>query len=283
MLLASNSLGEPVRPRIWLWVSAVVVAVLVLGALVVEIELGSSGREQQSIKVTNVYFDQVDAPKGMAYYLMDVNASNTAATAWHFDPSFLTVTSNSSAILPSTESYNRTALLGVADIASGGYVIGNVAFEIPADQGPMKLSYADSKGGVALQATTIPAVSAVASIFNYNTHLNVSGTGPTVQGQGWGFGSLIMNGVIENNSLVFFTGQKVQVNLWFEYLKRPVDPGTITIQSVTVGNGFQILSVDKPVPFTMTGWGAQAGLVMLLKVPPGQHTGNIDVSVLVSA
>jgi hypothetical protein len=264
-------------------VGAAVVAVLVLGAIVVEIELGSSSREQRSIKVTKVYLDQVDSPKGMSYYLMDVNASNTAATAWHFDPSFLTVTSNSSATFPSIESYNGTSLIGVVDVASEGHVVGKVAFAMPTNQGPTKLSYSDSKGGVALQATTIPSVSAVASLFNYNTHLDVNGTGPTVQGQGWGFGSLIMNGVIENNSLVFFTGQKVQVNLWFEYLKRPVDPATITIQSVTVGNGFEILAIDKPVPFMMTGWGAQAGIVMLLKVPPGQHTGNIDLAVLVSA
>ncbi len=258
-------------------------AVLVVGAIVVGFGLARPGVGPQSVRVTRLAFDQVDAPSGMSYYVMDVNASNTAATAWHFDPSFFTVTSNSSATFSSNPGYNGTALLSVADIPPGQHLVGKVAFEMPANQGPTKLSYSDSKGGVALQVTDVPAVSAVASLFNYNARLSVNGTGPTVQAGGWGFGSMIMNGVVENNTLVFFTGQKVQVNLWFEYLKRPVDPATITIQSVTAGNGFQILAADKSVPFTMTGWGSQAGLVLLLKVPQGQHTGSIDLSIQVSA
>lgn len=266
-----------------MWAGAVVVAVLIFGALAVEIELGSSGRVQQSIKVTKLYLDQLDSPKGMSFYLMDLNASNMATTAWHFDPSLLTIMSNSSATFHSNLHYNETSLLGSSDIASGGHLVGKVAFEMPANQSPVKLNYDDSKRGVALEALTVPPVSALASLFNYNAHIDVNGTGPVVQGEGWGFGSMILNGVIENNTLVFFTGQKVQVNLWFEYLKRPVDPATITIQSVTAGNGFQILNVDRPVPFTMSGWGAQAGLVLLLMIPPGQHTGNIDFSVQVSA
>jgi len=259
------------------------VTVLVAGALVVGLGLTRPSGSEQSIKVTKVYLDRVDAPSGMSFYVMDVDASNAATQAWHFDPSLLTVTTNTPATFPSNPSYNGTALIGAADIASGQHIVGKVAFEMPANQGPTKLSYADSKGGVTLRVTDVPAVSAVASLFNYNAHMSVNGTGPTVQGQGWGFGSMIMNGVIENNTLVFFTGEKVQVNLWFEYLKRPVDPATITIQSVTAGNGFQVLGADKPVPFMMTGWGSQAGLVLLLRVPEGQHTGNIDLSVQVSA
>ncbi|MDA4127753.1 MAG: hypothetical protein OK452_11230 [Thaumarchaeota archaeon] len=281
MNLTSDSRPRPRRVR--LWVGAAAVTLLVFGALVVELSLTRPSGSEQSIKVTKVYLDRVDAPSSMSYYLMDVNASNTASTAWHFDPSFLVATSNSSATFPSNGSYNGTALLGMAEIAPQQHLIGKVAFEMQANEGPTKLSYSDSKGGVTFQVTNIPAVSAVASLFNYNAHMSVNGTGPTVQGQGWGFGSMIMNGVIENNTLVFFTGEKVQINLWFEYLKRPVDPATITIQSVTAGGGFQVLGADKPVPFTMTGWGSQAGLVLLLKVPQGQHTGSIDLSVSVSA
>jgi hypothetical protein len=275
--------SRPRPRRVPLWVGAAAVTVLVVGALVVGLSLTRPSGSGQSIKVTKAYLDRVDAPSTMSYYLMDVNASNTATAAWHFDPTYLTVMSNTSSTFPSNGSYNGTALLGAADIAPRQHLVGKVAFEMPANQGPAKLSYADSKGGVMLQVVDVPAVSAVASLFNYNAHMSVNGTGPTVQGQGWGFGSMIMNGVIENNTLVFFTGEKVQVNLWFEYLKRPVDPATITIQSVTAGNGFQVLGADKPVPFMMTGWGSQAGLVLLLKVPQGQHTGNIDITIQVSA
>jgi hypothetical protein len=281
MNLASDSLPRP--RRLWLWAGALAVAVLVVEAVVVGFGPTKPSTGQQFVKVTRVALDQVDAPSGMSFYVMDINASNNAPTTWHFDPSLLTANTNTSAIFPPNLNYNATVLVGAADIATAQHIVGKVAFEMPANQGPIKLTYADSKGGVALQVTDIPAVSAVASLFNYNAHLNVNGTGPTVQAGGWGFGSMIMNGVVENNSLVFFTGQKVQVNLWFEYLKRPVDPATITIKSVTAGNGFQILGGDKSLPFTMTGWGSQAGLVLLLKVPLGQHTGNIDLSVQISA
>ena len=281
MNLTSDS--RPGPRRVWLWAGAAAVTFLVFGAIVVGLSLTRPSNIAQSIKVTKVYLDGVDAPAGMSYYLMDVNASNTAPTAWHFDPSFLAATTNSSARFSSNGSYNGTALLGVADIGPKQNLVGKVAFEMPANQSPMQLSYVDSKGGVTLQVVNVPAASAVASLFNYNAHIIVNGTGPTVQGQGWGFGSLIMNGVVENNTLVFFSGEKIQVNLWFEYLKRPVDPVTITIQSVTAGSGFQVLGADKPVPFTMTGWGSQAGIVLLLKVLEGQHTRNIDLSVSVSA
>ena len=130
----------------------------------------------------------------------------------------------------------------------------------------------------------------VASQLNYNVHMFVNGLNvdgwtvdkcPTIEANGSGpwVCSIITNGVIENNSLTFSSGQVVQVNLWFEYLKKPVDPPTITLQSVAAGNGFQILKVEEPVPFTMTGWGAQSGLVVMLRVLPGQHSGSLDMSV----
>jgi hypothetical protein len=264
-------------------VGVVVLVLVIAGALVAAVELGGGGSEKQSFNVVRVYEDRVDAPSGMAYYLLEVNASNSGPAAWHFDPSSLTVSSNASTAFSSTSGYNVTGLMREADIASGGHLVGEVAFEMPADQAPSRLSYADSKGGMELRAADVPVVSGVASKFNYNANLSVSGTGPVVQGNGWGFGSLLMNGVILNDTLTFFTGQTIQVNLWFEYLKRPADPTTITIQSVAASGGFQITNVDQPVPFTMTGWGSQAGLVLLLKVPPGQQTGSIDLSVLVSA
>jgi len=71
----------------------------------------------------------------------------------------------------------------------------------------------------------------VASQLNYNVHMNVNGIDvngwtvdkcPTTTANGTGpwVCSIITNGVIQNNSLRFLTGQVVQVNLWFEYLKK---------------------------------------------------------------
>jgi hypothetical protein len=141
-------------------------------------------------------------------------------------------------------------------------------------------------------STSQPAV--VASQLNYNIHMFVNGLDvngwtvdqcptATTNGTGPWVCSIITNGVIENNTLKFTTGQVVKVNIWFEYLKKPVDPATIELQSVAVGKGFQVAKVVEPIPFTMTGWGAQSGLVVLLRVLPGQHSGSIDMSVRFSA
>ncbi len=83
--------------------------------------------------------------------------------------------------------------------------------------------------------------------------------------------------------MVFFTGQTVQVSLWFEYLKQPTDPSRITLESVSPGNAFQIVSIKQSVPLSLTGWGSQSGLVIQLKVPPGAHPGNPSLSVRFSA
>jgi hypothetical protein len=134
----------------------------------------------------------------------------------------------------------------------------------------------------------------VASQLNYNVHMNVNGIEvngwtvdkcPTTTANGTGpwVCSIVTNGVIQNNSLRFLTGQVVQVNLWFEYLKKPVDPATITLTSVAAGSGFQIIKMEEPVPFSMSGWGSQSGLVLQLKVLPGQHSGSVDMSVRFSA
>ena len=139
-----------------------------------------------------------------------------------------------------------------------------------------------------------PQPAAVASQLNDNVHIFVNGLDvngwtvnqcptTTTNGTGPWVCSIITNGVIENNTLTFDTGQMVKVNLWFEYLKKPVDPATITLQSVGAGNGFQIAEVVEPIPLNMTGWGAQSGLVVLLRVLPGQHSGSIDMSVRFSA
>lgn len=146
----------------------------------------------------------------------------------------------------------------------------------------------------AVAVATVSQSPVAASQLNYNIHMNVNGLDvngwtvdmcptTTLNGTGPWVCSIITNGVIENNSLTFLTGQVVQVNLWFEYLKKPVDPATISLQTVSVGNGFQIINIEEAIPFAMTGWGSQSGLVLLLKVLPGQHSGSIDMYVRFSA
>ncbi|MDE1854113.1 MAG: hypothetical protein KGI38_10285 [Thaumarchaeota archaeon] len=262
------------------------VAIVAAGLIVASsffVALSYEGGGSPVIRVGTVWSDRVDTPETRQVYLMELNLSNTASKSWDFNPVFLVLGSNASLNYSPDGGYNGTRVLGATTIPQGGRLIGYVAFDLPVKEIPSRLSYHDQTAGISLEAASVPEVSAVASKFNYNAYLTVNGTGPIVQGSGWGFGSVIMNGFIENDTRVFFTGQVVKLDLWFEYLKRPVDPSSITIESVSVENGFQVVGVDTVLPLNMTGWGSQAGIVFLLKVPPGQHTGNIDVAVRISA
>lgn len=274
-------------------VAVVIVVIVAAGILAVRLWM-SPPMSSQNIQIDRVSLDQVSAPAGSSFYLIELNASNLGTTAWRFNSGFLQATSNVSRVYSAVSGYNVTSLMGESSIQPRNHVVGHVAFEMPNNEIPLRLRYSDPGSGINLDGGSIPQPSVVASRFAYNVHLAVNGLSvdgwtangcpaTTINGTGPWVCSLIINGVIENNSLVFFTGQTVQVNLWFEYLKKPADPATVNFQSVAAENGFAMISVDRPVPFTMTGWASQAGLVLLLRVPAGQQSGNIDLSVKFSA
>ena len=86
-----------------------------------------------------------------------------------------------------------------------------------------------------------------------------------------------------NTTLVIIPGQTVQVNLWIEYLRKPADPRTVTLQAVAAGDGFQLIRVVGAIPQNMTGWGSQGGLTLYLKALQGAQSGRISVSERFSA
>ncbi len=269
-----------------------VVIVLVVAAVILAVEIGTGPpKALPRIQIDRVSFDRVDAPAGHSFYLLELNASNAGPVPWKFNPRFLEIVSNDSHVYSTDSNYNATSLLGEFSVGEGNYKVGQVAFELPIAEAPSRLRYSDPGVGVNLDVGSIPRVSAVASRFSYNVRLTINGravavngwTVTTVNGTDQWVGSIISNGVILNNSLVFFTGQTVQVSLWFEYLRQPVDPVTITLQSVAAGNGFQIVKIDGTLPLTITGWGTTSDpLVLLLRVPAGQHS-DPDLSVQFSA
>lgn len=230
--------------------------------------------------------DSVDAEAGRSFYLLEINASNSAATAWRFNPALLQVVSNRSFAYPPSQEYNETSLLGAANITAKGSVVGIVAFDLPNAEHPSQLRYSDASAGLNLEAPSVPEPAAVASRLSYNVRLTVNGQ-PVAAG-GWTLTtanstssweiSIIANGVVENNSLVFFTGQTIKVSLWFEYLKKPADPGSIVLKSVANDDGLQAVGPAPDLPIVMMGWGSQSGVVVLLKVPEGQLPGSLSFS-----
>jgi len=86
-----------------------------------------------------------------------------------------------------------------------------------------------------------------------------------------------------NLCLVFFTVQSVEVNFWFEYLKQPPSLQSILINAVKNNDGFPVAGVNPVLPIVMTGWGAQSGLVLLVKIPPGQYSGTLNFTLQLSA
>ena len=121
---------------------------------------------------------------------------------------------------------------------------------------------------------------------DYNLQLTVNGV-PVAAG-GWTASScpassrwicsLILNGVVVNDTTVLFPGQTVQVNLWIEYLRKPADPQTVTLRSVSAGEGFQLVKVNGEIPQNLTGWGSQGGITLLLRALQGAQSGKIGVS-----
>lgn len=282
MFLKDSRLGR--RLLGVLTVAAILAVAGVLGSLFL-----AGGSSADSIRVVQVGYDRADAPAGNVWYLLDLNATDRGANPWAFDPSFLTLGSNASTTFVASGAYDLTGLMAKQTIGPGGSKVGEVAFLLPSKEAPLHLTYADAESGMRLSAPQLPPVSTYASRFPLNVKLSINGNsvnGWTVSSyngtQGW-IRSIIANGVIQNNSLVFFSGQTVQVNLWFEYLKKPTDPATIRFETASASGGFGVLNAQQVSQFTMTGWGAQSGLVLLLKVPQGELSGPVSVAVEFSA
>jgi len=255
------------------------------------LERSPKGSEQ--IAVTELWFDGVDAPAGQVYYLLDVNASNSGVHDWLFDPSHLSLTSNTSDVYAPDPGYNETAILGASSIDPGRQILGEVAFGLPTGQSPSKLSYVDNAAGISLQQVRIPAVSAVASRFDPYLHYTLNGT------SNWGI-AISTWGAIANLTTpryVFFTGEKILASFALYYHKRPADPMTVMVTSITNENGFPVSDVlytptelgsvvtgdQYPLPAPLTGYGANIVVTLILTVPPGQQYGPLRFAIRFSS
>jgi hypothetical protein len=267
---------------------AVLVSALLVGAAALVTVLDSSSKRTKDIEVVKVWSDDVDAPAGMVYYLLDINATNIGTAVWHVDPSFFTLTSNASIGYQWVPNYNETPLLTGSDLGTGGHVDGEVVFELPQNQSPSALSYSDP-AGIKLELNSIPAVTAVASRFDPVLHYTFNGS------DSWGV-ALDTWGQIDNFTTpgyVFFTGQKILASFSFTYLKRPSDPNTIVIESVTNNNGFPetqaraqptalgsvATGTDYPLPVSMVEHGASVAVILILTVPPGPQHGPLGFTI----
>jgi len=307
-MLLTVSVGRgPILSRPQIVAGVIIVVVLIAGEFVFEERLGLpvAGRGSRAVKVDRVYLDAVDAPSGMVYFLAEVNASNSDSVVWHFDPSLFTATSNTSATYPSVSAYNMTVLLGKAELAQGQRLVGFVAFEMPLGQGVTKLAYDDVAGGVSLRAVEVPAVSGVATRFDPSVHFMLNGTSWASTIETWAAitnqtsGLAFFGGekMYKNNTFVFFTGQKIGVTFFFDYFKRPSDPTTIYVRSITNKDGFAVSDVlasqttfgfasygqPHPLPVNMTGYGANAIVTLVVTVPQGRVTGVLHFTVQFSS
>jgi hypothetical protein len=267
----------------------VVFAIAILaGAVALVFGPQAPTKPTKQLEVSKVWSDSVDAPAGMVYYLIDVNATNAGTDVWHFDPSFFRLTSNTSSNYQYDPSYNETTIMTGSDLSPGGHMDGEVVFELPRNQSPSALVYSDPTG-VSLELDSIPTVDGIASKFDPYVRHVFNGS------DSWG-DSLDIWGQIDNYTTpgyVFFTGQRIQVSFAFTYLKLPSDPNKIIIESVTNNNGFpesEVLAqptalgsvatgADYPLPISLVGHGASAAVTLTLTVPPGPQHGPLSFTI----
>jgi len=253
------------------------------------------------IQVAKVWSDSVDSISGKVYYLLDVNASNEGSVAWHFNPSFLTLTSNDSAVYSAAANYTVLPILGPSDIESGQHAVGEVAFELPTSQRPIGLDYKDPMDGIVISANSVPDVIGIATRFDPSVHYLFNGTSAESAIATWTGITNRTNALTffgeepgyRNYSYVFFTGQKIYVTFTFYYYKFPYDPNTIAVRAVTSDDGYDTSDVlawsgytgfpgsdvGHPLPAYLTGYGAETSVTLLVTVPSGQPSGVLHFTV----
>ncbi len=279
---------EIVRARVSRRATLVSLALLLIfsaAVLSVELRTLSPSDGGRRIQVERVALDDVDAPAGATYYVILLDVTNSGTEAWRFDPGFLRLSSNGSETYAVDANYSVVPPLVAATVLPGGSLAGSVTFELPNGQGPTSLGYRDPVLSVGPEVGKVPAVTAIASVLNQVVQLTINGGNVsgwavgTVNGTGHWVTSVVSTGLVLNSSQVFFTDDRVQVSLWFEYLKKPSDPNVIILQALSNDQGFRILSVEPAPPVVMKGWGYEVGFDVVLQVPPGHHSATLDIEV----
>jgi Domain of unknown function (DUF4352) len=305
---AKSRLKVTPLPRVvFLAVGAVIISIVV-GALystgVVTTPFSSSSSSDR-IQVEKVWMDNVDSANGQAYYLVDVNASNSGLDIWRLNPAYFSLSSNNSATYEPSQNYSETSVLQNSTIGPEQQTSGEVVFQLPATQSPSKLTYSDPTNGVQAQTSFIPAVSATATKFDPSVHFVLTGapwaphveTWAAITNQTSGLAFFGGEDIYKDNTFVFFSGQKIGVTFFFDYFKTPTDPTTISVQSVTNQDGYQLselaaLQTDfgfngyrlpHPLPVNMMGYGSNADLTLLVTVPQGHLSGVLHFTVQFSA
>ena len=275
-----------------------VLLVLLIGAGILAITRAETHSEPEQIQVTKVWTDRVDSPPGMVYYLLDVNASTIGPFAWNLEPSLFSMTTNASLTYYPTVNYNETAVLRESTMNPGRFIVGEVVFDVPLNQIPTKLSYADPRNGISIQTTAIPAGSGTASRFDPSVHFEFNGTSAANAVATWAGITNQTNGLAffaggpgsRNYSFVFFTGEKIYVTFAFYYYRFPYDPNSIVVKSISSEDGYVVSDVlawqanfpslgPQQLPVTMTGYGSNVEVTLLVTVPPGPQYGVLHFTV----
>jgi len=269
---------------------AAAVALIVVGS-VFAVTFNVSPKPPGSIRIVQVWFDGVDAPQGMGFYILDVNASDTQSSVWQFNPADIEVSISSSRTSSPVDNYSEVPLLGSSDISPGKSVAGDDVYLLPQGETPTELSY-HGTGTMAPLQVQVPAVSGVASRFDPSVHVQFNGTSADRAVATWDGITNQTNGLTffgeepgyRNYTFVFFTGQKIYVTFALYYYKFPYDPDSIVVDSVTSDDGYAVSSVvgwqaslgvvqAHQLPVTMTGYGSNVEVTALVTVPPGPQPG----------
>jgi uncharacterized protein DUF4352 len=279
--------------------AALVVAIMIISALglVLVREANAPLASPHMIAIEKVAIDQVDAKAGSMVYVVVTNESNLGKENWNVNSASFQVVSNTSSTYSEVSTSVSAANVAIA-IAPGQHRAMNLAFQLPGDQHPAQLVY-DDQAAKAEKTILVPSASGWISKFNDFTNVAKTGNGSYVSGVvafanvlNTTYPSFTPNS--EAVSFSFFTGDRVTVGIELLYYKQPPDPASITVNSVTSTDGFQVVGIRSSatsingittvtaspgLPVTLTGWGSRAEILVTFLAPDRSYSGGVHFEI----
>lgn len=221
-------------------------------------------RQGYSIKVMDVIADDV-SDINYVYYILGLEARYLGPSEWVFNWANLKLSSNSG------YTYNPFYCLAVREpmpagvIKSGEAFRGQVAFKLPKNEVPIKLSY-DDPIGIHFEVGEIPQPSKEVS-YLYSATVEISSDVSVIFG----------TADITTLPPIYYSGENIRVKLEIDYEKTPGSPETIEIRSIDT-TPFILTDTTPTLPINLSS-GQKVIINLNLKAPTDGYGGALKIRI----